>query len=391
MQNKVVIVSAVRTPLGCFMGSLSNFSAVELGVYALEGALSKIDLDRKEIDELIIGHVLQSGCGQAPAKQIALGAKLNPEIPCSSVNKVCSSGLKAVNLAAQSIQLGINEVVVAGGVESMSNAPHYLNLRKANKYGNSATIDGLMIDGLTDVYSKQSMGVLADNCSKEYGISRESQDDYAISSYNRSINSSKNGLFKNEITPINYKDKRGNEIYIDQDEQISKVNFEKIPNLKPAFVKDGSVTAANSSPISDGASMLILMSLKKANELNINPIAEIVGYNDSATSPDLFTIAPAKAVENLLTKTNEDLSNIDLFEINEAFSMVPLVNIDILSIDPEKVNTTGGAVSLGHPLGCSGARILTTLIHSLHQNNMSNGIAAICNGGGGASSIQIRV
>ena len=391
MQNKVVIVSAVRTPLGCFMGSLSSFSAVELGIYALEGALSKIDLDRKEIDELIVGHVLQSGCGQAPAKQIALGAKLKPETPCSSVNKVCSSGLKAVNLAAQSIQLGINEVVVAGGVESMSNAPHYLNLRKANKYGNSATIDGLMTDGLTDVYSQESMGVLADNCSTEYGISRESQDNYAISSYNRSIDSSKNGLFKNEIINISYKDNRGNEICIDQDEQISKVNFEKIPNLKPAFVKNGSVTAANSSPISDGASMLILMSEKKANELNINPIAEIVGYNDSATSPDLFTIAPAKSVENLLNKTKEDLSNIDLFEINEAFSMVPIVNIDMLSIDPDKVNITGGAVSLGHPLGCSGARILTTLIHSLHQNGKKNGIAAICNGGGGASSIQIRV
>ena len=391
MQNKVVIVSAVRTPLGCFMGSLSNFSAVELGIYALEGALSKIDLDRKEINELIVGHVLQSGCGQAPAKQIALGAKLKPEIPCSSVNKVCSSGLKAVNLAAQSIQLGINEVVIAGGVESMSNAPHYLNLRKANKYGNSTTIDGLMTDGLIDVYSQESMGVLADNCSKEYGISRESQDNYAMSSYNRSINSSKNGLFKKEIIPINYNDERGKEICIDQDEQISKVNFEKIPNLKPAFVKDGSVTAANSSPISDGASMLVLMSEKKAKELNINPIAEIVGYNDSATSPDLFTIAPAKTVENLLNKTNEDLSNIDLFEINEAFSMVPLVNVDILCIDHNKVNINGGAVSLGHPLGCSGARILTTLIHSLRQNGKKNGIAAICNGGGGASSIQIRV
>ena len=335
--------------------------------------------------------MLQSGCGQAPAKQIALGAKLRPEIPCSSVNKVCSSGLKAVNLATQSIQLGINEVVVAGGVESMSNAPHYLNLRKANKYGNSATIDGLMTDGLTDVYSQQSMGVLADNCSTEYGISRESQDNYAISSYNRSINSSKNGLFKNEIIPINYEDNKGNNICIDKDEQISKVNFEKIPNLKPAFVKDGSVTAANSSPISDGASMLVLMSEKKAKELNIKPIAEIIGYNDSATLPNLFTIAPAKSVKNLLNKTKEDLSNIDLFEINEAFSMVPLVNINMLSINSDKVNTSGGAVSLGHPLGCSGARILTTLIHSLHQSGKKNGIAAICNGGGGASSIQIRV
>jgi len=391
MQNKVVIVSAVRTPLGCFMGSLSNFSAVDLGIIALEGALSKINLDKNLIDELVIGHVLQSGCGQAPAKQIAIGAKLKPETPCSSVNKVCSSGLKAVNLAAQSIQLGINDIVVAGGVESMSNSPHYLNLRKANKYGNSSTIDGLMIDGLTDVYSNVSMGVLADNCSTKYSISRESQDNYAISSYNRSINSSKNSLFKNEVIPVIYKDRRGNEVCVDQDEQISKVNFEKIPNLKPAFVKNGSVTAANSSPISDGASMLILMSENKANELNINPIAEIIGFNDAATLPNLFTIAPAKSIENLLKTTKESLSNIDLFEINEAFSMVPLVNIEMLSIDPEKVNINGGAVSLGHPLGCSGARILTTLIHSLHQNGMKNGIAAICNGGGGASSIQIKI
>lgn len=391
MQNKVVIVSAVRTPLGCFMGSLSNFSAVDLGIIALEGALSKINLDKNLIDELVIGHVLQSGCGQAPAKQIAIGAKLKPETPCSSVNKVCSSGLKAVNLAAQSIQLGINDIVVAGGVESMSNSPHYLNLRKANKYGNSSTIDGLMIDGLTDVYSNESMGVLADNCSTKYSISRESQDNYAISSYNRSINSSKNSLFKNEVIPVIYKDKRGNEVCVDQDEQISKVNFEKIPNLKPAFVKNGSVTAANSSPISDGASMLILMSENKANELNINPIAEIIGFNDAATLPNLFTIAPAKSIENLLKTTKESLSNIDLFEINEAFSMVPLVNIEMLSIDPEKVNINGGAVSLGHPLGCSGARILTTLIHSLHQKGMKNGIAAICNGGGGASSIQIKI
>ena len=391
MQNKVVIVSAVRTPLGCFMGSLSNLSAVDLGIIALEGALSKVNLDKNLIDELVVGHVLQSGCGQAPAKQIAIGAKLKPETPCSSVNKVCSSGLKSVNLAAQSIQLGINDIVVAGGVESMSNSPHYLNLRKANKYGNSSTIDGLMIDGLTDVYSNESMGVLADNCSTKYSISRESQDNYAISSYNRSINSSKNSLFKNEIIPVIYKDKRGNEVCVDQDEQISKVNFEKIPNLKPAFVKNGSVTAANSSPISDGASMLILMSENKANELNINPIAEIIGFNDAATLPNLFTIAPAKSIENLLKTTKESLSNIDLFEINEAFSMVPLVNIEMLSIDPEKVNINGGAVSLGHPLGCSGARILTTLIHSLHQKGMKNGIAAICNGGGGASSIQIKI
>ena len=391
MQNDVVIVSAVRTPLGSFMGSLSNFSSVQLGVFALKGALSKINLDKNLIDEVIIGHVLQSGCGQAPAKQIALGSELKNDIPCSSVNKVCSSGMKAVILAAQSIQLGINDIVVAGGVESMSNAPHYLNLRKASKYGNTNTIDGLMIDGLTDVYSNESMGVLADNCSSAYKISREAQDNYAIASYNRSINSSKSDLFTNEIIPIHYEDKRGNKIEIKKDEQISKVSFEKIPKLKPAFTKNGTATAANSSPISDGASMLILMNKQKAIDLKIDSIAEIIGFDDSSISPDLFTIAPSKSIENLISKTDTNLNEIDLFEINEAFSMVPLVNMNKLSINHEKVNINGGAVSLGHPLGCSGARILTTLIHCLHQKNLKSGIAAICNGGGGASSIQIKV
>ena len=391
MQNDVVIVSAVRTPLGSFMGSLSNFSSVQLGVFALKGALSKINLDKNLIDEVIIGHVLQSGCGQAPAKQIALGSELKNDIPCSSVNKVCSSGMKAVILAAQSIQLGINDIVVAGGVESMSNAPHYLNLRKASKYGNTNTIDGLMIDGLTDVYSNESMGVLADNCSSAYKISREAQDNYAIASYNRSINSSKSDLFTNEIIPIHYEDKRGNKIEIKNDEQISKVSFEKIPKLKPAFTKNGTATAANSSPISDGASMLILMNKQKAIDLKIDSIAEIIGFDDSSISPDLFTIAPSKSIQNLISKTETNLNEIDLFEINEAFSMVPLVNMNKLSINHEKVNINGGAVSLGHPLGCSGARILTTLIHCLHQKNLKSGVAAICNGGGGASSIQIKV
>ena len=391
MQNDVVIVSAVRTPLGSFMGSLSNFSSVQLGVFALKGALSKINLDKNLIDEVIIGHVLQSGCGQAPAKQIALGSELKNDIPCSSVNKVCSSGMKAVILAAQSIQLGINDIVVAGGVESMSNAPHYLNLRKASKYGNTNTIDGLMIDGLTDVYSNESMGVLADNCSSAYKISREAQDNYAIASYNRSIKSSKSDLFTNEIIPIHYEDKRGNKIEIKNDEQISKMSFEKIPKLKPAFTKDGTATAANSSPISDGASMLILMNKQKAIDLKIDSIAEIIGFDDSSISPDLFTIAPSKSIENLISKTETNLNEIDLFEINEAFSMVPLVNMNKLSINHEKVNINGGAVSLGHPLGCSGARILTTLIHCLHQKNLKSGVAAICNGGGCASSIQIKV
>ena len=380
MQNKVVIVSAVRTPLGCFMGSLSEVSAVDLGITALKGALSKIDLDKNLIDELIVGHVLQSGCGQAPAKQIAMGLNLKHDIPCSTINKVCSSGMKAVSLAAQSIQLGLNDIVIAGGIESMSNAPHYINLRKSNKYGHKTFSDGLMIDGLTDACSSNSMGLLADNCSSKYKISREHQDEYTVLSYNRSIESNKSGFFKNEIVPVVYTDIKGSKVVIEVDEQISKVNFDKISKLNPVFVKNGTITAANSSPISDGASILILMNKEKAIDLNIKPIAEIVGYTDSAN-----------AIEKLIKMTNTDINQVDLFEINEAFSMVPLVNIDILNLDPKKVNIKGGAVSLGHPLGCSGARIICTLIHSLHFSNKKIGIAAICNGGGGASSIQIKI
>jgi len=391
MMNEVVIVSAVRTPLGCFMGSLSDLSAVDLGIQAVEGALRKINLDKSFIDELIIGHVLQAGCGQAPARQIAVGAGLRSQIPCFSVNKVCSSGLKAVDLAFQSIALGKNEIVIAGGVESMSNSPHYLNLRKATKFGNSSSIDGMMNDGLKDVYSESSMGVLADKCASDYSISRESQDEYAINSYMKSIKSTKNNFFSDEIIPILYKDKRGNEIVIEKDEQISKVNFDKIPKLSPAFVKNGSVTAANSSPISDGASILVLMSSKKAKEMNLKPLAKIIDFHDAAIEPSKFTIAPSKAIKELVLKTDSNLEDIDLFEINEAFSMVPLVNTNILNINDKKVNINGGAVSLGHPLGCSGARILTTLIHNLHRLKKKKGIAAICNGGGGASSVQIKI
>ena len=391
MMNEVVIVSAVRTPLGCFMGSLSHLSAVDLGIQALEGALRKINLDKSFIDELIIGHVLQAGCGQAPARQIAVGAGLKSQIPCFSVNKVCSSGLKAVDLAFQSIALGKNEIVIAGGVESMSNSPHYLNLRKATKFGNSSSIDGMMNDGLTDVYSKSSMGVLADNCASDYSISRESQDEYAINSYVKSIKSTENNYFSDEIIPVFYKDKSGNEIVIEKDEQISKVKLDKIPKLSPAFVKNGSVTAANSSPISDGASILVLMSLKKAKEMDLKPLAKIIDFHDAAIEPNRFTIAPSKAIKELALKTDSNLEDIDLFEINEAFSMVPIVNTNILGLDDKKVNINGGAVSLGHPLGCSGARILTTLIHNLNRLKKKKGIAAICNGGGGASSVQIKI
>tara|TARA_B100001142_G_scaffold322622_1_gene371261 strand:- start:68518 stop:69693 length:1176 start_codon:yes stop_codon:yes gene_type:complete len=391
MNNEVVIVSAVRTPLGCFMGSLSSFSAVELGIKAVNGALERIKLDKNLIDELIIGHVLQAGCGQAPAKQIAVGCNLKPETPCTSINKVCSSGLKSISIAAQSIQLGHNDIVIAGGIESMSNCPHYINLRKPKKIGNLSSTDGMLLDGLTDVYSNESMGVLADKCAEEFQISRSEQDQYAKDSYKKTVYNSENNFFKNEIIPIEYIDKKGNKIFIEKDEQPGKVKYEKISTLNPAFTKNGTVTAANSSPISDGASIVILMSKTKAKELGINPLATIIGYKDSSNKPEWFTTAPAKGIKELLNKTSTDINEIDLFEINEAFSVVSLVNTKILSLDKNKVNINGGAVSLGHPLGCSGARILTTLIHSLHKNNLSTGVASICNGGGGSSSIQIKI
>ena len=391
MNNEVVIVSAVRTPLGCFMGSLSSFSAVELGIKAVNGALERIKLDKNLIDELIIGHVLQAGCGQAPAKQIAVGCNLKSETPCTSINKVCSSGLKSISIAAQSIQLGHNDIVIAGGIESMSNCPHYINLRKPKKIGNLSSTDGMLLDGLTDVYSNESMGVLADKCAEEFQISRSEQDQYAKDSYKKTVYNSENNFFKNEIIPIEYIDKKGNKIFIEKDEQPGKVKYEKISTLNPAFTKNGTVTAANSSPISDGASIVILMSKTKAKELGINPLATIIGYKDSSNKPEWFTTAPAKGIKELLNKTSTDINEIDLFEINEAFSVVSLVNTKILSLDKNKVNINGGAVSLGHPLGCSGARILTTLIHSLHKNNLSTGVASICNGGGGSSSIQIKI
>ena len=391
MNNEVVIVSAVRTPLGCFMGSLSSFSAVELGIKAVNGALERIKLDKNLIDELIIGHVLQAGCGQAPAKQIAVGCNLKSETPCTSINKVCSSGLKSISIAAQSIQLGHNDIVIAGGIESMSNCPHYINLRRPKKIGNLSSTDGMLLDGLTDVYANESMGVLADKCAEEFQISRSEQDQYAKDSYKKAVYNSENDFFKNEIIPIEYIDKKGNKIFIEKDEQPGKVKYEKISTLNPAFTKNGTVTAANSSPISDGASIVILMSKTKAKELRINPLATIIGYKDSSNKPEWFTTAPAKGIKELLNKTSTDINEIDLFEINEAFSVVSLVNTKILSLDKNKVNINGGAVSLGHPLGCSGARILTTLIHSLHKNNLSTGVASICNGGGGSSSIQIKI
>ena len=316
MLNEVVIVSATRTPLGSFMGSLSGFSAVELGTFALNGAISKVNLSKDLIDEIFIGHVLQAGCGQAPVRQIANKVNIKPEVPCTSVNRVCSSGLKAVTLAMQSIQLGRNDIVIAGGIESMSNTPHYMNFRIPKKYGNLTSVDGLIYDGLTDANNGKSMGVIADETAKQNCISRELQDNYALDSYNRAINATKNRLFDEEITAIEYLDKNGNKVILDKDEQLSKVNFDKLPKLNPVFLKNGSITAANASPISDGASMLILMSRKKAIELNINPLAKIINYDDSSVSSELFTSAPSISIKKLLKRSKTKINSIDLFEIN---------------------------------------------------------------------------
>ena len=390
MSKDVVIVSAVRTPIGSFLGSLSNVSAVDLGAIAISGALNRINLSPESVDEVIFGNVVQAGLGQAPARQSAIKAGIPSSVPSTTINKVCSSGMKSVMLAAQSISLGINDIVVAGGMENMSQIPHYINIRKPHKYGNKSIIDGLQYDGLTDVYCNKAMGVLGDKCASEYNFSREDQDNYAIESYKRSSNAWKEGKFNNEIVPVEINLKNGEKLEINQDEEYKNINFEKVPKLRPAFGKDGTVTAANASTISDGASSLILMSKDKCSELNINPIATIKYYCDAAQDPDWFTTAPSLAVKKILSNNNLSIDDVDYFEFNEAFSVVALANMKILGLKADKVNINGGAVSLGHPLGCSGARILTTLSHILINNNAKRGIAAICNGGGGASAILIE-
>ena len=390
MSKDVVIVSAVRTPIGSFLGSLSNVSAVDLGAIAISGALNKINLSPKSVDEVIFGNVVQAGLGQAPARQSAIKAGIPSSVPSTTVNKVCSSGMKSVMLAAQSISLGINDVVVAGGMENMSQIPHYINIRKPHKYGNKSIIDGLQYDGLTDVYCNKAMGVLGDKCASEYNFSREDQDNYAIESYKRSSNAWKEGKFNNEIVPVEINLRNGEKLEINQDEEYKNINFEKVSKLRPAFGKDGTVTAANASTISDGASSLILMSKDKCSELNLTPIATVKYYCDAAQDPDWFTTAPSLAVKKILSNNNLSIDDVDYFEFNEAFSVVALANMKILGLKADKVNVNGGAVSLGHPLGCSGARILTTLSHILINNNAKRGIAAICNGGGGASAILIE-
>ncbi|HLT75350.1 MAG TPA: acetyl-CoA C-acyltransferase [Ohtaekwangia sp.] len=389
--KEVYIISAVRTPIGSFGGGLSSLSAVQLGATAVSGALKKAGVQPNQVQELFMGNVLSAGLGQAPATQVANAAGLGFEIPCTLVNKVCASGMKAIMLAAQSIMLGQNDIVVAGGMESMSNVPYYLlKARYGYRYGNSELLDGLQYDGLTDVYNHCAMGICADNTAKEMNISREDQDAYAISSYKRSAESWKAGKFNDEVVPVEIKDRKGNVSVIAEDEEYKNVNFDKIPGLKPAFSKDGTVTAANASTLNDGASAVVLVSKEKAEELGLKPLARIRGFADAAQDPMWFTTAPSLAIPKALKMAGVEASQVDYYEINEAFSAVALANNIKLEISADKVNVNGGAVALGHPLGASGARIVTTLINVLKQNNGNIGVAGICNGGGGASAMVIE-
>lgn len=389
--KEVYIISAVRTPIGSFGGSLSALTAVELGAVAFKGALQKAGVDPKLVQEVFVGNVIAAGLKQAPATQVAVGAGLGYNIPCTLINKVCASGMKAVMVGAQSIMLGQNDVVLAGGMESMSNIPYYLlKARTGYKFGNGELIDGLTYDGLTDVYNHCAMGVCADNTAKEMNISRQDQDNYAINSYKRSAAAWAAGKFKDEIVGVELTDKKGNKTLFAEDEEYKNVNFEKVPSLKPVFTKDGTVTAANASTLNDGASALLLMSKEKANELGLKPIAKIRGFADAAQDPMWFTTAPALAIPKAMRMAGVTPKDVSYYEINEAFSAVAIANNLKLELDPEKVNVNGGAVALGHPLGSSGSRITTTLINILKQNKAGIGVAGICNGGGGASAIVIE-
>ncbi|WP_370391061.1 acetyl-CoA C-acyltransferase [uncultured Winogradskyella sp.] len=390
MNKEVVIVSAVRTPIGSFLGSLSSIPAPKLGAVAIKGALEKIKLNPELVDEVLMGNVVQAGTGQAPARQAAIFAGIPNTVPCTTVNKVCSSGMKAVMQAAQAIKLGDADIVVAGGMENMSAIPHYYHARTATKFGPATLEDGMQKDGLVDAYDNNAMGVCADMCATEHEFSREQQDAFAIQSYTRSKNSWDSGKFDNEVVPVEVPQRRGAPVIVSKDEEYLNVKMEKIPALRPAFTKEGTVTAANASTINDGAAALVLMSKSKADELGLKPIATIRSYADAAQEPEWFTTAPAKALPKALDKAGVKIDDIDYFEFNEAFSVVGLANMKILNLSDDKVNVNGGAVSLGHPLGCSGARILVTLINVLHQNDAKLGAAAICNGGGGASAMVIE-
>jgi acetyl-CoA C-acetyltransferase len=390
MQN-VYIVAAVRTPIGSFGGSLSTLSATQLGAAAIKGAIKKANISADKVDEVFMGNVLSAGLGQAPARQAALFSGIPNSVPCTTINKVCSSGMKSVMLGAQSIMTGDNDIVICGGMESMSNVPHYLKgFRTGQKLGHSELTDGMIHDGLWDVYNNYHMGNAAELCAAEKSITREEQDAFAIESYKRSQKADKDGIFKNEIIPIEIPQRKGDPVIIDRDEEMHKVKFERIPTLRPVFKKDGTVTAANASTINDGAAALILVSEKALNEQGLQPIAKITGYADAAHEPEWFTTAPVKAVNKLIKKEKISLDEIDLFEINEAFAVVALAAIKGLDLKHENVNIFGSGVSLGHPLGATGSRIIVTLINALHQSNKKNGVAALCNGGGGASAIAIE-
>ena len=388
--KEVVIVSVARTPIGSFMGSLATISAPKLGAIAIKGALEKINLDANLVDEVFMGNVVSAGLGQAPARQAAIFAGIPNTVPCTTVNKVCASGMKSIMLAAQTIALGDADIVVAGGMENMSSIPHYQHARKGSKFGPITMEDGLQKDGLVDAYDNIPMGICADACASEYNFSREDQDAFAVQSYNRSAKAWSDGKYADEIVPVEIPQRRGEPIIFSEDEEYKNVRMDKIPNLRAAFTKDGTVTAANASTINDGGAALILMSADKAKELNITPLAKVKSYADAAHEPEWFTTAPAKALPKALAKANISIDDVDYFELNEAFSVVGLANMKLLNITDEKVNVNGGAVSLGHPLGVSGARIVIALTSILKQNDAKIGAAAICNGGGGASAFIIE-
>lgn len=386
----VVIVSVARTPIGSFMGSLSTIPATQLGAIAIKGALQKINLNANLVQEVFMGNVVSAGLGQAPARQAAILAGIPNTVPCTTVNKVCASGMKSIMLAAQTIALGDADIVVAGGMENMSMIPHYQHARTGSKFGPISMEDGMQKDGLVDAYDKVAMGVCADECAAEYQFSREDQDHYAIQSYQRSAKAWSDGKFDNEIVPVEIPQRRGEPILFKEDEEYRNVKMDKIPSLRPAFTKDGTVTAANASTINDGAAALVLMSAEKANELRLKPLAKIKSYADAAHEPKWFTTAPAKALPKALAKANISIDDVDYFELNEAFSVVGLANMKLLGISADQTNVNGGAVSLGHPLGVSGARIVIALTSILEQNNAKIGAAAICNGGGGASAMILE-
>ena len=392
MNKEVYIVAAVRTPIGSFGGTLSSLSATALGGIAIKGALEKVGLSKDLVDEVIMGAVIQAGLGQAPARQAAKAAGLPDKVICTTINKVCASGMKSIAIAAQNIILGDADIIIAGGMESMSNVPFYNTTQRwGNKYGDTVLQDGLAKDGLVDVYDKVAMGNFADACATKYNVSREAQDTFAVNSYKKAQAATEHGWFKDEIVPVEIPQKKGAALIIDKDEEPSKVNFDKLPQLNPAFSKEGTVTAANASTMNDGAAAVVLMSAEKAKELGIQPIAIIKSFADAEQDPKWFTTSPSLALPKALKKANLTINDIQFFEFNEAFSVVGIVNTEILKIDPSKVNVHGGAVALGHPLGCSGARIIVSLVHILRKHKAKYGAAAICNGGGGASAMVIEL